>query len=357
MITVSSTIKIRVLIVDDSTSMRMLIRSILSADPQIEVVGMAADGVEAVEKAQTLKPDVITLDVEMPRMDGITALRQIMVKVPGIRVIMLSSLTIQGGKTTFDALEAGAFDYVAKSNSDGFGADITAKIKESVRSRFGTTLPAAKPLRPAVPAQVAAAVPPALKGKKIGAVAIGASTGGPVALQEVLTRIPRDFPLGILIAIHMPKAFTGTYAARLNSLCAIAVREAAAGDLIKPGLALIAPGGEHSTVVRQGGGLMIKTHPTGDYPKQVFVPSVDVMMTSMAEATGGAMLGVVLTGMGNDGFKGMQLLKQKGGATIAQDEASSVIYGMPRACVEGGVADAVLPLGQIGAEIARMAVL
>jgi two-component system chemotaxis response regulator CheB len=340
--------KIRVLIVDDSTSIRTLIRGILSADPAIEVVGMAADGIEAVEKAESLKPDVITLDVEMPRMDGITALRKIMAKAPGTRVIMLSSLTQEGAKITFEALEAGAFDYISKSAAKGFEAETLAKVKESAHSRFG---------RATAPPARSVAAPPlqaAVRGKKISYVGIGASTGGPIALQEVLAQIPANFPYGILVAIHMPKTFTGTYAERINGKCAITVREAVDGELLRPGVALIAPGGMHVTLARQASGLAVKTEPVANYPKHVFVPSIDVMMSSMAEMSGGAMAGVILTGMGNDGLKGMQLLKQKGGTTIVQDEATSVIYGMPRACVEAGVADVVLPLGRIGAEIARL---
>lgn len=352
--------KIRVLVVDDSTSMRMLIRSILAADPAIEVVGTAADGIEAVEKAVALKPDIITLDVEMPRMNGIDALRQIMVKAPA-KVIMLSSVTQEGAKTTFEALEAGAFDFVPKRANSGFEAEILAKVKAAALSLTchagGRAGAASSPPRiSAVAGQVPAAqtAASAVRNKRVTVVGIGASTGGPVAVQAVLSRIPVNFPYGILVAIHMPKTFTGTYAERVNSSCAITVREAVDGDLLKPGVALIAPGGVHTLIVRQGGGLMVKTIPITEYPKHVFVPSVDLMISSMAEVTAGAMLGVILTGMGSDGFKGMQLLKQKGGATIVQDEATSTIYGMPRACVEGGVADAVIPLGDIGAEIARV---
>ena len=193
------------------------------------------------------------------------------------------------------------------------------------------------------------------RSKKINYVGIGASTGGPVALQEVLSRIPVNFPYGIIVGIHMPKAFTGPYADRLNAKCSMTIREAVDGDVLKPGLALIAPGGMHTTLVRQGSNVVVKTVPTSNYPQYVYIPSVDLLLSSMAEATSGSMLGVILTGMGNDGFKGMQLLKSKGGVTIAQDEATSTIYGMPKACVEGGVADDVLPLGQIGFEIAKFA--
>lgn len=357
---ISPSPKIRVLIVDDSTSMRMLVRGILTADPAIDVVGTAADGIEAVEKAGILKPDVITLDVEMPRMNGIDALRQILAKAPATKAVMLSSLTQDGAKTTFEALEAGAFDFVSKSSNNGFEAEVLAKVKVAAGSRFAQAgrvgIAPSSPGGTVIGGQVNVVRSAALlpKGKKINVVGIGASTGGPVAVQDVLSQIPANFPYGIIVAIHMPKTFTKTYAERVNGCCAITVREAADGDLIKPGVALIAPGGVHTTVVLQGGGLMVKTAPITDYPKHVFIPSVDLMMTSLAEVSGGAMLGVILTGMGSDGFKGMQSLKQKGGTTIAQNEATSTIYGMPRACVEGGVADAVLPLGEIAAGITKV---
>jgi two-component system chemotaxis response regulator CheB len=352
--------KARVLIVDDSSFMRMAIRGILSKEPSVEVIGTAADGMEGVEKAIALKPDVITMDVEMPRMDGIAALRQIMAKAP-TRVIMVSTLTNEGAKSTFEALDAGAIDYIPKNVTDSLDAqkvfreELVRKVLEAVGSRFvrSTVMPAERPVAAARPVQRTAVG--RLAGKKIGYVGIGASTGGPVALQEVLSRIPVNFPYGIIVGIHMPKAFTGPYADRLNTKCSMTIREAVDGDILKPGLALIAPGGMHTTLVRQGGGVMVKVVPTSSYPHYVYIPSVDLMISTMAEATNGSMLGVILTGMGNDGFKGMQLLKGKGGVTIAQDEATSTIYGMPKACVDGGVADEVLPLGQIGYEIARFA--
>lgn len=354
----SQTGKTRVLIVDDSSFMRMAIRGVLSKEPSIEIVGTAADGMEGVEKAIALRPDVITMDVEMPRMDGIAALRQIMAKAP-TRVIMVSTLTNEGAKSTFEALDAGAIDYIPKNVTDSvdaqkvFREELVRKVLDAVASRFvrSTVLPVERPLAMARPVHRAAVG--RLAGKKINYVGIGASTGGPVALQEVLSRIPVNFPYGIIVGIHMPKAFTGPYADRLNAKCSLTIREAVDGDILKPGLALVAPGGMHTTLVRQGGGVMVKVVPTSAYPQYVYIPSVDLMISTMAEATNGSMLGVILTGMGNDGFKGMQLLKAKGGVTIAQDEATSTIYGMPKACVEGGVADEVLPLGQIGYEIAK----
>ncbi len=344
---VSPSGKIRVLVVDDSTSMRLLIRTLLTADPAIEVVGVAADGVEAVEQTISLKPDVITMDVEMPRMNGIAAVKQIMASSP-TRVIMLSSLTHEGAKTTFEALDAGAIDFVAKTPGTAFGEELKSKVKAAVRPAVSRN--------PAPPATTPSTGSPlTLKGRKISVVGIGASTGGPNAVMDLVSRLPANFPFGIAIAIHMPKAFTGVYAERLNSKCALSVREAADGDLLKPGTILVAPGGMHSALVRQPGGIAFKISPTSDYPQHVYIPSVDIMLTSLAEAVNGAMLGVVLTGMGNDGFKGMQTLKQKGGVTLVQDAATCTVYGMPKACVDGKVADFVLPISQIGIEIAKMA--
>ena len=353
--------KTRILIVDDSSFMRMAIRSVLSKDPSFDIVGTAADGMEGVEKAIALKPDLITMDVEMPRMDGITALKQIMAKAP-TKIIMVSTLTNEGARSTFEALDAGAIDYIPKNVTDSsdaqntFRQDLMRKIKEAMASRIrhtpGTATVSARQATSAISAPQRPTTSKFL-GKKIQYVGIGASTGGPVALQEVLSRIPVNFPYGIIVGIHMPKAFTGPYADRLNAKCSMTIREAVDGDILKPGLALVAPGGMHTTLVRQGSHIIVKTHPITAYPQYVYIPSVDLLMSSMAEATNGSMLGVILTGMGSDGFKGMQLLKQKGGVTIAQDEATSTIYGMPKACVDGGVADEVLPLGQIGFEISK----
>lgn len=364
MLSPSSGAKTRVLIVDDSSFMRMAIRGILSKDPSIDVVGTASDGAEGVEKAIALKPDLITMDVEMPRLDGISALKQIMAKAP-TKVLMVSTLTNEGARATFEALDAGAIDYIPKNITDSteaqnvFKEELLKKVREATRSRFMRLAPsigvAATAQRPAVGAgpSVRPSSSSKIHAKKINCVGIGASTGGPVALQEVISRIPMNFPYGIVVAIHMPKAFTGPYAERLNAKCSIAVKEAVDGEPVKPGTILVAPGGMHTQLVRGAGGMVVKTAPTSAYPQYVYIPSVDLMIGTMAEASAGAMLGVVLTGMGNDGFKGMQQLKQKGGVTIVQDEATSTIYGMPKACVDGGVADEVLPLGQIGYEIGK----
>jgi len=348
--------KIRILIVDDSSFMRMALRRILDHDPEIEVVGTAIDGADGVRKAAELKPDLVTMDVEMPVMDGITALKQIMSKDP-TRVIMVSTLTNEGARATFEALEAGAVDYIPKNITDSsaaqsvFREEILRKVKEAVRSSGARKILAGARPTPAVRRVTEARIPKA----RLNYVAIGASTGGPVALQEVLSRIPVNFPYGIIVGIHMPKAFTGPYAERLNAKCSLTIREAADGDTLKPGTALILPGGMHTLLSRKPSGVTVHPVPVSDYPKYTYVPSIDLMLSSLADACSGSMLGVILTGMGNDGFKGMQHLKSKGGVTLVQDEASSTIYGMPRACIEGGVADVVLPLDQIGFEIAKIA--
>ncbi|HIJ80227.1 MAG TPA: chemotaxis response regulator protein-glutamate methylesterase [Desulfuromonadales bacterium] len=363
--TVRTNGKIKVLIVDDSSLIRMAIRGILSKDPAFEVVGSAIDGLEGVEKAIALKPDLITLDIEMPRLDGISALKQIMEKAP-TKVIIITSQSREDARLTFEGLDAGAVDYILKAKVDAkdaqeaFREELLRKAKETKVSHLvhpapvthhGVSGSAVHPARTTPEFQHGTHSEQG--GKKINFVCIGASTGGPVALQELLTRIPATFNGGIIVGIHMPRAFIGPYAERLNAKCALTVREAVDGDVLQPGQVLIAPGGMHTSVVRHGTQLVVKTQATGNFPNHVYIPSIDVLLSSMVEATNGALLGVILTGMGNDGFKGMQLLKQRGGSTIVQDEATSTIYGMPKACVIGGVADMVLPIEKIGAEIGK----
>jgi two-component system chemotaxis response regulator CheB len=350
--------KIRVLIVDDSSFMRMVIRGFLTRDPEIEVVGVAANGAEGVSKAAQLKPDVITMDMEMPVMDGITAVRQIMATTP-TKVIMVSTLTCAGATATFEALEAGAIDYVPKNTTDSpgnqelFRSELLRKIKEAAHATFSgrnislPTTPTGAPVVEKIPASG--------HSRRFKYVGIGASTGGPTALLEVLSRLPATFPHAIMVAIHMPQAFTGPYAERLNSKCKLPVKEAADGDLLRPGQIFIAPGGKHATLVRRPEGVTVRLSPVSDHPRCFYVPSVDLMLSSLAEAAGGPVLGVILTGMGNDGFKGMQQIKSKGGKTLVQDESTSTIFGMPRACIEGNIADDVLPLTQIGPAIDQLA--
>jgi two-component system chemotaxis response regulator CheB len=255
-------------------------------------------------------------------------------------------------------LEAGAVDYIPKNVTDSadaqkaFRDELLHKVKGAVASIFSR-----KVVVPAKPvfAPSGRAAGSRFAHHKINYVGIGASTGGPVALQEVISRIPANFPHGIIVASHMPKAFTGPYAERLNAKCSLQIKEAVDGDLLMPGQVLIAPGGRHTSLVRQGGGVAVKTAPTTEYPEYIYIPSVDLMMTTLAEISNGSMLGVILTGMGSDGFKGMQYLKSKGGVTLVQDQATSTIYGMPKSCIEGGVADEVMPLNEIGFEIGRLA--
>ena len=348
--------KIRVLIVDDSSFMRMAIRGVLDRDPDIEVIGSAIDGLDGVKKALDLQPDVVTMDIEMPRMDGISALKEIMTKSP-MRVVMVSTLTNEGATATFDALEAGAVDYIPKNITDStsaqkvFKEELLRKVKAA--ALFAMPHRGSRPVSPVVSAVTRPAVS-RLKPSRISCVGIGASTGGPIALQEVLSRIPVNFPYGIMVAIHMPKAFTGPFAERLNGKCSLTIKEAANGDILKQGTVLVAPGGMHSTLIRQGSSIAVRTAPIDKFPGYIYIPSVDLMMSSLADVTGGAALGVILTGMGNDGFKGMKHLKEKGGSTLVQDEATSTIYGMPKACIQGGIADLVLPLEQIGFEIGKI---
>jgi len=349
--------------------MRMAVRGALSKDPEIEVIGVATDGADGVAKAAQLRPDVITMDVEMPVLDGISAVRKIMATTP-TRIIMVSTLTCSGAAASFEALEAGAIDYVPKNITDSpgvqdqFRSELLRKVKEAAKAAVGKSAGAPvtaaasavhQVAHPAVPAAPAADRMSALRNaKRIRYVGIGASTGGPTAVQEVLSRLPAGFPHGVMVAIHMPQAFTGTYAERLNKKCAIPVKEAVDGDILKPGQILLAPGGKHTTLVKRPEGITVRLSPTSDHPSYFYVPSVDLMLSSLAEAAGGPVLGVILTGMGNDGLKGMTQLKGKGGITLVQDESTSTIYGMPRACVEAGVADEVLSLGQIGPAIGQL---
>lgn len=349
--------KVRVLIVDDSSFMRMAIRSVLTKDPAIEIVGTASNGAEGVARAAALKPDIITMDVEMPVMDGLTALKEIMARSP-TRVIMVSTLTREGATATFDALDSGAVDYVSKSTEasgaehNAFREELLMKVRGTASHRFGSCPAARIAQRPTQPAE---STRPRTSASKPEYIVIGASTGGPVAIQEVLSRIPANFNQGIMVVIHMPKAFTGPFAERINGKCPLPVKEAADGDLLLPGRVLIAPGGRHITLVRKGSGIAVQTVPIESHPRYVYIPSIDLMMTSLADISRGPLLGVILTGMGSDGLKGMQHIKEKGGITLVQDRESSTIYGMPKACADAGIADEILPLDRIGAEIGRIA--
>ncbi|KTC29689.1 chemotaxis protein CheY [Pseudomonas sp. ICMP 19500] len=366
---------VKVLVVDDSGFFRRRVSEILSADPTIQVVGTATNGKEAIDQAIALKPDVITMDYEMPMMDGITAVRHIMQRCP-TPVLMFSSLTHEGARVTLDALDAGAVDFLPKNfedisrNPDKVKQMLCEKVhsisRSNRRSLFSTPAPAPTPApaaaapsssfarpapapvaRPAVAPVRAAAAPsahsPAPKRKAYKLVAIGTSTGGPVALQRVLTQLPANFPAPIVLVQHMPAAFTKAFAERLDKLCRITVKEAEDGDILRPGLALLAPGGKQMMVDGRGA---IKILP-GD-ERLNYKPCVDITFGSAAKSHGDKVLAVVLTGMGADGREGARLLKQGGSAIWAQDEASCVIYGMPMAIVKADLADAVYSLDDIG---------
>jgi two-component system chemotaxis response regulator CheB len=332
----------KVLIVDDSALMRQLLTKILNSDPQLEVVGTAGDPFVAREKILALKPDVLTLDIEMPRMDGLTFLEKLMRGHP-MPVIMISSLTDKGADTTLRALSLGAVDYVSKPKLDVTNGtieqaeEIVAKVKLAARARVRCP---------------STSVPPSYEstGKTYQfsathkVVAVGASTGGTEALKELLMPLPADFP-GIVIVQHMPEAFTHQFAERLNSLCKIKVQEARDGDRILPGHALLAPGGHHMAVVRRG--MEYAVHVYRGERVNRHLPSVDVLFSSCARNLGRNVVGVLLTGMGADGARGMLEMKQADAFNIAQDESTSVVFGMPREAILLNAVDQVLPLGKI----------
>ncbi|MFF7708286.1 chemotaxis-specific protein-glutamate methyltransferase CheB [Pseudomonas sp. NPDC007930] len=362
---------VKVLVVDDSGFFRRRVSEILAADTSLQVVGTATNGREAIDQALALKPDVITMDYEMPMMDGITAVRHIMQRCP-TPVLMFSSLTHEGARVTLDALDAGAVDYLPKNfedisrNPERVRQLLCEKIHTIARSnrRFSAyatpTAPAPAPTRPAVgstatastprpvapaprPAATPAAASPAPKRKAYKLVAIGTSTGGPVALQRVLTQLPASFPAPIVLIQHMPAAFTKAFAERLDKLCRISVKEAEDGDVLRPGLALLAPGGKQMMIDARG---TVKILP-GD-ERLNYKPCVDITFGSAAKSFGDKVLAVVLTGMGADGREGARLLKQSGSQVWGQDEASCVIYGMPMAVAKAGLTDAVYSLDDIG---------
>lgn len=358
---------VKVLVVDDSGFFRRRVSEILSSDPNIQVIGTATNGREAIDQALALKPDVITMDYEMPMMDGITAVRQIMQRCP-TPVLMFSSLTHEGARVTLDALDAGAVDFLPKNfedisrNPDKVKQLLCEKIHTISRSnrRFSsTTGSAASALtaRPTVSSGAATAAPrPAAPAPSTAAprrkayrlVAIGTSTGGPVALQRVLTQLPASFPAPIVLIQHMPAAFTKAFAERLDKLCKIRVKEAEDGDLLRPGLALLAPGGKQMMVDGRGA---VRILP-GD-ERLHYRPCVDVTFGSAAKAFNDKVLAVVLTGMGADGREGARMLKQSGSQVWAQDEASCVIYGMPMAVVKANLSDAVYGLDDIGRHLSE----
>ncbi|EHQ91619.1 protein-glutamate methylesterase/protein-glutamine glutaminase [Desulfosporosinus youngiae] len=402
--------QIGVLIVDDSPFMRLTLQKILNSDPGIKVLDTAKDGREGILKLQSLRPDVVTMDVEMPVMDGLQALDEIMRWQP-TSVIILSAVTTEGAQSTLKALDLGAVDVVAKASGkpgadlQAFSRDLIEKVKAAGLVNPARLKPQGSPFSPQIapaPAPSATVPPiivpspgaPAAKAPSIAAggtvhsgiskptaqtstslkspglsprsisaaktgllpkhaveiVAIGTSTGGPTALQTVLPALPGNFPVPVLVAQHMPPGFTGPLAQRLNGLCALTVREGVHGEALKAGTVYVAPAGKQLQVQRRSGQLVLHIGDEAPIPT-LYHPSVDVMFLSLGKEVGKGTLGVVMTGMGSDGTKGMKELKKLEGFAIAEAEETCVVYGMPRSLVDAGLADRIVPLGEIGKTI------
>ena len=335
--------EIKVLIVDDSPFVRKALLRIFDSEPSISVVGVARNGKEAIEKTLSLKPDVLTLDIMMPVVDGIETLKIIMEQCP-LPVLVLSQFTHEGAELTLRALELGAMDFVDKSSKGlmdflALAAEIVSKVKAIAHNE-----PKKLVYEPRV-----------LSGYRsqgiVDVVAIGASTGGPPALEMILQKLPRDISFGVLIVQHMPKGFTATLAERLDSMCAIHVKEAVDREKIETGLALIAPSGLHMKTRKGSRAIRLEGEPLN----LIHRPSVDVLFQSVGEVYGERSMGVILTGMGSDGARGMGVIRERGGITLAQDEETSVIFGMPKVAIKNGVVDKVVPLTEMAEEIMRNA--
>lgn len=344
---------IRVLIADDSALMRKILKKILETDPEIELVAAARDGQDVVVKARELVPDVVTMDVNMPGQDGITALQHI-VNEKICPVVMVSSLTQEGAVTTFEALELGAFDYVAKpggtvsSNMENVGGELIAKIKAAAsgrKSRMTTLLARTRPR------QVQSARPTAARGNVSRAVVMGISTGGPKTIYEVLPLIPPDIDAALFLVQHMPANFTSTYVKRLNEACQVDVVEAQAGMKIQSGVVYVGSGGRHLNLLKNSQGDILIRLPTK--PEHLFIPSVGIMMESVLSVFGRHTLGVLMTGMGSDGADAMVKINQAGGITIAEAEESAIVFGMPGEAIKRGGAQIVLPAWDIAEEIIK----
>ena len=362
---------IRILIVDDSPFMRKSLQKMLEEAPDLRVVATARDGIDALEKIAEHKPDIVTLDIEMPRMDGLTCLKKIMAEHP-MPVLMVSSLTQEGAQATFDALSLGALDFIPKENSFASMSilqiqhDLQEKVRRLAASpRFhkaapGAAVPAQAPAptvapRPAPPLKLSAPPPPAgatlASSPQAEILVIGSSTGGPKALQDILPTLPANLPVPCLIVQHMPSTFTKPFADRLDGLCQVHVKEAEQGEPLKAGTVYIAPGGIHMTYGARGpkGCIDLSPEPVSSLHR----PSVDVLFLSVSELFRGQVLAGILTGMGADGAKGMEQLKKKGAHTLAESEESCVVYGMPRAAVERGCVDVIAPLADIPGHLRR----
>jgi len=355
--------QVKVLVVDDSAFMRKAISMMLESDPDIKVVGMGHDGAEGVELVKKLKPDIVTLDIEMPRMDGLTALKHIMAESPTL-VMMVSSLTTDGASATLDALQLGAVDFIPKQLS--FVALDIVKIKDELLKKIKHIASNRQKLLRQYRSQTKTIFtssidkkdrykppPPSLLTctgrREMNIVAIGASTGGPPALQAIIPRLPKNLPVPVMIVQHMPSTFTKSLADRLNSLSQISVKEAENGEQLDAGTVYIAPGSQHMTVSRSSSSYRVAL---SDEPSDTLhKPAVDVMMYSVANVYTSKALGVILTGMGHDGLEGLKALKLRGGKVLAQNEESCVVYGMPRSVVENNLADKVVHIDKMANEI------
>jgi two-component system chemotaxis response regulator CheB len=346
--------RIRILIVDDAVVVRRMVSDVLGQDPDLEVVGTAASGAIALQKITQVNPDVLTLDVEMPGMTGIETLVEIRKRHPMLPVIMFSTLTERGAATTLDALAAGASDYVTKPANVGSVSAAIQAVRESLIPKIKTLCwriggdspaPARRPTSPPRATEAGAA------SHRVDVLAIGTSTGGPNALAALMPALSAGFPVPIVIVQHMPPVFTRILAERLDGRCKFRVHEARHGDLLAPGHAWIAPGDHHMVLAREGTSIRIRLNQ--EMPENSCRPAVDPLFRSAAEVFGEHVLGAILTGMGYDGRRGAEAIRAAGGAMLAQDEATSVVWGMPGAVVEAGFANAVLPLPQIAGEIER----
>jgi len=339
---------VKVLVVDDSRVLTKIVSRILERDPFIKVVGTAGNGYEAIDKIEKLKPDVVTLDIEMPVMNGIEALKHIMATTP-LPVIMLSTLTKDHADITIEALALGACDFVTKDFSNSLLADkeqeLITKVKDVAKNRARLLM------KGFIPQERPISVSPKTSAIRREIVSIGASTGGPPALQYILSHLPQDFPVPIVVAQHMPRLFTQSFAERLDKLSKLTVKEAEDKESLQPGVVLIAPGDSHLLLRKRGKQTSVELLKDDKY---IYRPSVDLLMSSTAAAFESNCAGLILTGMGSDGLTGMKELKSRGGYVIAQNEETCVVYGMPKAVVNAHLADAILPVDRIPEEIVRV---
>lgn len=340
--------KIKVFIVDDSLVVRHLLSEVITKDPELELMGYATNGQNAIDKLATMTPDVLVMDIEMPEMDGLQALPIIRKSHPQLPVLMCSTLTQKGAEATLKALSLGAADYVAKPSNTASLANSIDELKNDLIPKIKSLGASYKRKSQLVSTPAPAPVKIGVK-KRIDIVAIGVSTGGPNALEKLFSFFPANFPLPIVLVQHMPPSFTKLMSDHLNSKSHLTIQEAKAGDVLKPGHVLVAPGGLHMVLTRQGNTIQVATN--SEPPENSCRPSVDVLFRSVNDIYGDRLLAVIMTGMGSDGFKGCEAIRAKGGRVLAQDEESSVVWGMPGFVAKAGLADAVLPIEKLAGEI------